>query len=289
MKDVKDLLDSSNYNSLRYTAFIIKYNIKTNYLEYYKVVSALKHFRKKCSSCNQNFATLEKASENLFSSKKVCEKIYQSIVKRKTSSPVKSQGKWLAKDIFLNVQVNWENTFQLPFVCTLETKLRVFQFTFLHRRVATNDFLLKIGKKRKQTPVLFALVPQRHLRIFLGGCRSTQTFWNNVLQWTSKNLDLINLNITPSLPVLCLCLIDNIFNLLLHHFLRIGRHYIYSCKLRNTFLWYTVVQVYTQLVIRSMEIEKQIAFDNNNLASFRKKFGNFQTMPSEKYLIYTVN
>ena len=127
VKDVKDLLDVSNYNFLSYTAFITKYNIKTNYLEYYKVVSALKHFRKKCSS-NQNFTTLEKATDNLFSSEKVCKTFYQILIKRKTSSPVKSQGKWLAEDLFSNVQVNWENTYQLPFLCTTETKLRVFQF-----------------------------------------------------------------------------------------------------------------------------------------------------------------
>ena len=74
---------------------------------------------------------------------------------------MKSQGKWLAEDLFLNVQVNWENTYQQPFLCTTETKLRVFQFKFLHRRVATNDFLLKIGKKETAS-----LIPQRHLRIF---------------------------------------------------------------------------------------------------------------------------
>ena len=136
--------DDLNYNFLSYTAFITKYNIKTNYLEYYKVVSALKHFRKKCSN-NQNFTTLEKATDNLFSSEKVCKTFYQILIKRKTSSPVKSQGKWLAEDLFSNVQVNWENTYQLPFLCTTETKLRVFQFKFLQRRVATNDFLLKIG------------------------------------------------------------------------------------------------------------------------------------------------
>ena len=33
---------------------------------------------------------------------------------------------------------------------------------------------------------------------------------------------------------------------------------------------------YTQLVIRSMEIEKQIAFDNNNVAFFRKKWATFK-------------
>ena len=46
VKDVKDLFDDSNYNFLGYTAFITKYNIKMNYLKYYKVVSALKHFSK---------------------------------------------------------------------------------------------------------------------------------------------------------------------------------------------------------------------------------------------------
>ena len=67
---------------------------------------------------------------------------------------------------------------------------------------------------------------QRHLRIFFGIVESTQSFWNNVSQWTSENLDLTN--ITPfSLSVaLCLGCIDNISNLLLHHFLLIARHFI---------------------------------------------------------------
>ena len=43
-----------------------------------------------------------------------------------------------------------------------------------------------------------------------------------------------------------------------------------------------MVQMYTQLVIHSMEIEKQIAFDNNNLASFGKKWATFKQCPSDK-------
>ena len=167
--------------------------------------------------------------------------------------------------------MNWENTYQPPFLSTSETKLRVFQFKFLHRRVATNDFLLKIGKKETDSCSFYAGSPET-LRHRFWHCRSTQTFWNNVSQWTSENLDLTNLIFTPITQGLCLGLIDNISNRLLHHFLLIPRHYTYSCKLRNTI---PMVQVYTQLVIRSMEIEKQIAFDNNNLASFRKKWASF--------------
>ena len=240
MKGVKDLFDDSNYNFLSYTAWITKYDIKTNHLGYYKVVSSLKHFRKKCSN-NQNLTTLEKAADNLISSEKVCEKIYQILVKRKTFSPVKSQGKWLAEDIFSNVRVKWENTYQLPFLCTSETKLRVFQFKFLHRRVAyTNDFLLKIGKKERDSCSFCAGSPETLTNLFWH-CRSTQTFWNNVSPWTSENLDLTNLNFTPFSPAPWFGLIDNVSNLLLHHFLLIARHYIYSCKLRNTI---PMVQVY---------------------------------------------
>ena len=40
---------------------------------------------------------------------------------------------------------------------------------------------------------------------------------------------------------------------------------VYSCKLRNTI---PMVQVCTQLVMRSMEIEKQIAFGKKKWATF---------------------
>ena len=159
------------------------------------------------------------------------------------------------------------------------------QFEFLHRRVAANDFLLTIGKKETASCSFCAGSPETLTHLFWH-CRSTQTLWNNVSQRTSELLDLTNLNITPFSPALCLGIIDNISNLLLHHFLLIARHYIYSRKLRNTI---PMVQVYTQLVIRFMEIEKQIALDNNNLASFRKKWATFKQCPSEYNLTNTVN
>ena len=154
---------------------------------------------------------------------------------------MKSQGKWLAEDLFSNVQVNGENTYQLPFLCTTETKLRVFQFKFLHRRVATNDFLLKIGKKETDSCSFCAGSPETLTHLFWH-CRSTQTFWNNVSQWTSEELDLTNLNITPFSPALCLGLIDNISNLLLHHFLLLATSLLdiiyVVANYEILFLWY---------------------------------------------------
>lgn len=78
---------------------------------------------------------------------------------------------------------------------------------------------------------------------------------------TTENLDLTN--ITPFSPALCLGLIDNISDLLLHHFLLIARLTILYvvCKLRNTFPML------------------HAAFDDNNLASFKNKWATFKQIP----------
>ena len=52
---------------------------------------------------------------------------------KKSSIPIKSQEKWLSEDAVIgNLEVNWENTYRLPFLCTTATNLRVFQFVSTH-------------------------------------------------------------------------------------------------------------------------------------------------------------
>ena len=86
----------------------------------------------------------------------------------------------------------------------------------------------------KHTLVLFALVPQRHFFGIVDQLRLSGIMFRSGPP--KINLDFTNLNISPISTALCLGSIDNISNLLLHHFLAllIARHYIYSCKLRNT-------------------------------------------------------
>ena len=64
-------------------------------------------------------------------------------------------------------------------------------------------------------------------------------------------------------------LINDAKDLLLHHLLLIARHYIYTCKQRDT---RPNVQLYIQTVQRTVEIETQIAKDHNSLDTFKKKW-----------------
>ena len=188
-------------------------------------------------------------------------------MQNKASTPLQSQVKWLSKkDIAGNSTVNWQKAYYLPSLCTRETKLRVFQFKFLHRRIATNDFLCRV--RHKTSGLLF----------FLWG-----NYWNfgppvlelktypSLLEKNYSNGCLkknVNLEDSVFSSFLCLGLVENVSNALLHHLLFFARHYIYTCILKYSIPKLQVV--YLQLLLTSMKIEKRVALENNTLNSFKR-------------------
>ena len=191
--------------------------------------------------------------------------------KKKASTPLQSQVKWLSeKDIVGNSTVNWQNAYHLPFLCTSESKLRVFQFKFLHRRIATSDFLCKIGIKRVDSCLFCGETTETLVHLFWK-CKHTQAFWKKLLEWMSQKI--VNLKDSVFSPFLCLGLVENVSNVLLHHLLLIARHYIYTCKLKNSI---PKLQVYLQLLLNSMKFEKKIAPENSTLNSFERKWNSLK-------------
>ena len=88
----------------------------------------------------------------------------------------------------------------------------------------------------------------------------SKLFGKKLVEWISKNI--VNLKDSAFSPFLCLGLVESVSNVLLHHLLLIARHYIYTCKLKNSI---TKLQVYLQLLLTSMKIEKKIALENSTL------------------------
>ena len=78
VKKVKDLLNNDQ-NLLSYNAFIDKFNSKTNYLEYFKVISALKQFNKSCSPVLHN--SLSNDIAVLLSHSNICKEFCRRFLK----------------------------------------------------------------------------------------------------------------------------------------------------------------------------------------------------------------
>jgi len=66
-------------------------------------------------------------------------------------TPESSQKKQLEDcSLPINDNVNWTAAYLLAKKCTKSTKLIEFQFKFLHRRLPTNNFLLRLGLQRNE-------------------------------------------------------------------------------------------------------------------------------------------
>ena len=101
-----------------------------------------------------------------------------------------------------NETIDWKTAYKLPFQCTKISKLLVFQFNLLHRRLATNNFLKK-NKPKRQRPLQPLPTRRGNSLIHLfWNCTVTSSFWDNFKQWLLNNeTSLRSLELTPSLVI----------------------------------------------------------------------------------------
>ena len=106
---------------------------------------------------------------------------------------------------------------------TNESKLRVFQFKFLHRKLATNCFLLKTGVESNDQCSFCKESSETILHLFWK-CPLVKFFWNEIGDWMKNSSCFLN----EEFSVLsCMGLVNDTTNLLFHHALLITRYHVY--------------------------------------------------------------
>ena len=115
--------------------------------------------------------------------------VYAKLVSTKCTPAIHTQQKWL-KDCHLNDvdSINWRDAYQLAPKYTKSTRILEFQYKFLQRRIATNDFLTKIGR-RDNPNCSFCNEEQEKLLHLFWSCPKVVTFWHELI----ARLTLINI------------------------------------------------------------------------------------------------
>ena len=271
VQKVVDLLNKDG-SFFSFDEFLKKFKIKTNYLEYFKVISALRQYKNMCLSIDDSAASKAVLGFRLPDTN-TCRKVYQGLTERKATLPFKSQNKWMKGIVMAETTtVNWEKTYLLAFKCTKETKLREFQFKLLHRRIATNDYLYKIGLKQSDLCTFCGEETENLTHLFLR-CKYSKSFWEEFSQWLAQNTSNME-GFAPSEAIL-LGIVSESKNLLLHHLILLARHHIYICKLKET---RPSIEMYKQLVHNTLQIENKIAIVNNSMHVFKKKWSCFKNI-----------
>ena len=105
--------------------------------------------------------------------------------------PTHNQQKW-QKDCHQNAvdSIDWRDAYQLASKYTKSTRILEFQYKVLHRRIATNDFLTKIGV-RDDPNCSFCNGEQEKLLHLFWSCPKVASFWHDLI------VRLTLLHITP--------------------------------------------------------------------------------------------
>ena len=125
-----------------------KYSLNFCPLKYYGLMSALKSLWNKCKNDCIDNCNYESFVEKITKCQSVNKLVYTKLISTKGTHPSHNQQKWLKDCHQTDVDsINWRDAYQLASKCTkkYENSSLEFQYKLLHRRIATNEFLTKIG------------------------------------------------------------------------------------------------------------------------------------------------
>ena len=177
-------------------------------------------------------AEVESFTKAFQRTKKPSNLTYRNLVATKSEKPRASQTKWY-RDCDLNEEeIDWKKTFQLARTCTKSTKIIIFQFKFLHRRLPTNSFLYKIAIKDNDLCTFCQEETDTLLHLFWQ-CKVTSLFWGTFFQWLQscsliqKGSHLVMTTALGLKPDSSNTKLQINFSCLM------SRYYIWKCKLRD--------------------------------------------------------
>ena len=102
---------------------------------------------------------------------------YEALVNGKITETIHSQEKW--KNIIDVKDLEWKKVYKLAMSCTIDNRLKNFQYKLLHRIVSTNTFLLKI-QKAPSSLCGFCLCNPETLEHLFWECQEIQSFWADI-------------------------------------------------------------------------------------------------------------
>ena len=189
--------------------------------------------------------------------------IYKTLVSKLVTAPTKTLGKW-SNDLGLN-DICWEEIFKRAYSCSIESKLRNFQFKFIHRIVFTNNKLCALGLVDSSLCDFCNYNLDTIIHRFWT-CPCSQTIWENLWEWVSTYFELPN--ITLSLVMLNIDKEDQI-PLVIHQCIIITKLYIYACYIGKTKPSWNHLK---DKIFRTEETERLIAIKRDLLEKHIEKW-----------------
>ena len=120
----------------------------------------------------------------LLKHKKGCQLVYKILSRSKDSQYSKHQLIW-ERELGQIDDQTWKSIYKFIFISTMDPKLQEFQFKIIHRIIATNSLLYKIGVKLSDKCNFCKVQKDSILHKFVD-CPNIQTFWGHAIDWLKQ-------------------------------------------------------------------------------------------------------
>ena len=236
---IQDLLHNTG-QLMTYQEFTNKYSCKTNFLQYYQVISAIpKHLLAKAKSTkpinkelysDNNLSLQLNESITLYLNKIKTSDFYTLLCTKIHTTGHSGPQRW-SKDLSLD-EDKWEKIFtSLKTVCR-ETKLKEFQYKLIHRIVVTKKELYRYGIKEDDECIYCG--EKDSINHTFRDCHFVKIFIQRVINWFNIE-NKINFN--PSSEERLFGILSDLHEKVLvrkfNYTMLFMRYYIYANKLHN--------------------------------------------------------
>ena len=117
-------------------------------------------------------------------------KVYRSLITSKAKEP---SSKLKFTEDFPDEHLDWKTIYRIPFLTTIDTRTRSFQFKILHKILFTNSNLFKMKLVPSPLCTFIGLEGESPEHIFCE-CGNIKDFWNDFVVWVNfVGLSLVKL------------------------------------------------------------------------------------------------
>ena len=198
IENLSCLFDNES-NTLTFSSFMQKYNVKSNFLQYYSILSAIPQEWK--SMIKQECLLPSTEHVPLAIEKLTCKTIYNNLLNHQHFPPPTAERRLIERGFIFQER---QKIYSLPFRVTNEVKLSVFQFKIVHNILYTNKILYKMKKKQQPDCPYCHGIDQTPLHLFVE-CPIAKSFWNKFTMWYNATCRGNNLNLYNPSPHLQRC------------------------------------------------------------------------------------
>lgn len=250
---------------LGYHEFCTKFDLKTPFTLFFGVIDCIRklHLNYDYDNIQRSQPFFPKFLQLITKSKQGGRDFYDVFINQKYRKP-KSEIKW---ENILNLNVDnswWKKQNILFFKITNDIQLRWFNYRIIHRILATNTFLCKIGITNTNLCSFCKIYPETLCHLFWE-CEFVENIWENALIWFKEQFGIdISLN---KVDVLLgkYYKYYNIFNLIIC----IIKKHIYRSRSKNCKPSFERVK---EEIVYYFHCEKHIYKKNGDMESFNKRW-----------------